>query len=94
MLSLRRRVRLRGLSLLSAAGGGLAPDADQVVVRDGHQVARVGAERHVVDDRRGGAQDAAARGRLRLRATCGRLVANRTLGPLEDLQNEYRYEYN
>ena len=80
------RLRLR-LGRLSAARGRLAPDAHEVVVRDGHQVARVGTERHVVDDRRVRAQDAAARRRLRRRSTGGRLVANRTLGPLEDLQN-------
>ena len=81
------RLRLRGLRRLRAARGRLAPDAHQVVVRDGHQVARVGTERDVVDDRRVGAQDAATRGRLRRRATGCRLVANRTLWPLEDLQN-------
>lgn len=78
----------RSCSLLGAASRGcLAPDADQVIVSDRHQVARVGAEHHLVDDWRIGAQDAPARRRLLLRSTATScLVAHRTLGPLKNLR--------
>ena len=58
------------------------PDANQIVVRHGHEVARVPTQRAMVHHGRARVQDPACTLRL-----LGRLLAQRTFGPLEDLEH-------